>query len=200
MIYTNIDYAIATVQERGHELTVPNVLAAYIHCFAKHVSPEDAADKDAISQAAIVSFERAMDKYPVPSPPPALFPSNAVVAKTKGVPQQYPNSEVARIPPDRGLGKRMFCTEVAQLRNEYQRAMWRVPDGDPNHGRCTCLSCGCLLRVRSDQLRKLEPEEEAAVAPKRRTQKVKKRSAKKVRAAKSIPLDPYAPSTSRAAM
>ncbi|KAI0326208.1 hypothetical protein GY45DRAFT_1329167 [Cubamyces sp. BRFM 1775] len=51
--------------------------------------------------------------------------------------------------------ERPFCEEVAQLRDEYQKAVWRIPEG---YNGCTCPSCGCLVRVPADQVRKLASE------------------------------------------
>ncbi|KAL1946130.1 hypothetical protein VTO73DRAFT_15257 [Trametes versicolor] len=193
-MHTNIEHAIATVKERGHELTVPNVLAAYINCIAPHIAPEDAADENSLAQAAIVSFERAMDKYPAPSP---LLPA---AASTRALAKARPAAP-AEVAQD-AVGKRMFCTEIAKLRDEYLRALLRVSEYDTGAQGCTCLSCGCLLKVRSDQVRKLDSGDEDGVdfvqpVRKRRTRKA---NIKKGRAVKKAPFDPYAPSTSRVAI
>ncbi|KAI8986301.1 hypothetical protein BD414DRAFT_537030 [Trametes punicea] len=202
-MYTNIDFAIATVKGRGEELTVPNVLAAYMQCVAPHVTPEDAADSHALAKAAMLSFERAMDKYPAPAPPRLVASKGN---KAKSVRKEHPDSEVEAKSVE-GVEcapcSRPFCAEVAQLRIEYQRSMWRASEGNAN--RCTCPSCGCLVKVRSDQVRKLPSDGEddgvgwSAAAPgrDRRSRKTKKVIKKKARAVQN---DPYAPSTSRAAI
>ncbi|OSC98193.1 hypothetical protein PYCCODRAFT_1480792 [Trametes coccinea BRFM310] len=199
-MYTNIDYAIATVKERGHALTVPNVLAAYMQCVS-HATPEDTADPNAIAQAAIASFERAMDKYPAPAPPRLAKTNTATVMSATN-----PHSSEKAIDPAAAIEheccRRPFSSEVAQLRNEYRKALWRVPDAD--YSGCTCPSCGSLLKVRSNAVRKISSDEEDSLlrwnvtAPVRapRTQKVKKVARKKARAPKNVPLDPYAPSSS----
>ncbi|CDO72282.1 hypothetical protein BN946_scf184970.g134 [Trametes cinnabarina] len=200
-MYTNIDYAIATVKERGHALTVSNVLAAYIQCVYAHATPEDAADSTTVAQAARISFERAMDKYPAPAPPS--------FARTKGAKERSANTsssskniiEAGAIIELECCG-RPFCSEVAQLREEYRKALWRV--SDTGSGSCTCPSCGSLLRA--DEVRKLSPDEEdnlrswngtASLSDQRTTRKTKKVVKKKTRKAKKVPFDPYAPSTSR---
>ncbi|KAI0642836.1 hypothetical protein C8Q79DRAFT_916053 [Trametes meyenii] len=208
MLYANIDRAISAVKDLGHELTVPNVLAAYIQCVGAHATPEDAPDSKVAARAAIVSFERAMDKYPVPAPPRGTAATrtrtkSSILAETKA-PKKAPEQVLAC----GGLGKRMYCAEVARLRDEYRQAMWRASDYGAGYEGCTCLSCGCLLSARREQLRPLVSEGEddvygrdAAAAPvsarKRRTREA---VTKKPRGAESAPLDPYAPSTSRAAV
>ncbi|KAI0350157.1 hypothetical protein OH77DRAFT_1464203 [Trametes cingulata] len=197
---TNLDRAIANVKEHGHPITVPNVLAAYIQCIAAHLPPEVAADEDAIAQAAVSSFERAMDKYPAPSPPtPAPRAKSRSSSKTKSSERTLSPSDSASLAAECCVG-RLFCAEVAQLRSEYLKALWRASDEDG----CRCKACGCLLKVRASQVRKLEPEDEEEAREPRpvRTRRTREYllCCKKGRAAKSVPFDPYAPSTSRAAM
>ncbi|KAI9065942.1 hypothetical protein FKP32DRAFT_1566650, partial [Trametes sanguinea] len=199
-MYTNIDYAIATVKERGHALTVPNVLAAYMQCVS-HATPEDAADPNAIAQAAIASFERAMDKYPAPAPP-QLAKSNVMASKSASKPRSCETGIDSAAALEHDCCRRPFCSEVAQLRNEYRKALWRVPDAD--YSGCTCPSCGSLLKVRSDAVRKISSDEEENLlkwditAPVRATgtRKTKKGAKKRARAPKNVPLDPFAPSSS----
>ncbi|KAI0629940.1 hypothetical protein C8Q77DRAFT_1139512 [Trametes polyzona] len=192
--HTNIEHAIVAVKERGHELTVPNVLAAYIHCVAAHIPPEDATDENAIAQAAITLFERAMDKYPAPAPP--------AKAKATSKAQRVARPTVAEEAAKDVLAKRMFCAEVAQLRGEYYQALWRPSDSAAGYQGCKCLSCGCLLKVRSSEVRKLDSpgEDDASEARPVRKRRVRKTAVKKRRAVNSVPFDPYAPSTSRAAI
>ncbi|KAI0823285.1 hypothetical protein BC628DRAFT_1325330 [Trametes gibbosa] len=186
-MHTNIEHAIVAVKERGHELTVPNVLAAYIQHIAVHIPPEDATDDGKMAQAAITSFERAMDKYPAPSPQPFRVSAKAgALAKTA--------DEVGHDM------KRMFCAEVAQLRGEYLQASWRTDQG---YSGCRCLSCGSLLKMHSSQVRKLddgEGEANASIARPVRKRRAGKPTTKKTRAAKKLIFDPYAPSTSTAAI
>ncbi|KAH9891931.1 hypothetical protein C8Q73DRAFT_746925 [Cubamyces lactineus] len=191
-MYKNIDYAIASVMERGHELTVPNVLAAYMHCLVGNVGPDDVADPNAVARVAIASFERAMDKYPAPASLRA-----AQMQKTKAKIDtrlrlfaditQAEDTAVRHSPGGAEWAERPFCQEVAQLRDEYQKAVWRIPEG---YNGCTCPSCGCLVRVPADQVRKLGSDGEEDGLKK----KVVKR---KNRAVQDVPIDPYAPSTSR---
>ena len=163
MMYKNIDYAIATVMERGHELTVPNVLAAYMQCLVGNVGPDDVADPNAVARVAIASFERAMDKYPAPA---TLRSAQMKVKKTKAnidtqlrLFADITQAEDASAHSPGGVewAERPFCQEVAQLRDEYQKAVWRIPEG---YNGCTCPSCGCLVRVPADQVRKLGSEGE----------------------------------------
>ncbi|KAI0671266.1 hypothetical protein C8Q78DRAFT_973964 [Trametes maxima] len=207
MSYANIDRAISAVKDLGHELTVPNVLAAYIQYVGAPTTPGDPSDSKAAAQAAMISFERAMDKYPVPAPP-----RGTATTKTRTKASTAPESKVPKKAPEQAvccaLGKRMYCAEVARLRDEYRQAMWRASDYGAGYERCTCLSCGCLLSARREQLRPLVSEgeddvhgQDTAAAPvaarKRRT---RENATKKPRGAESAPLDPYAPSTSRAAI
>ncbi|KAI0369446.1 hypothetical protein BV20DRAFT_1036540 [Pilatotrama ljubarskyi] len=202
---TNLDRAIANVKEHGHPVTVPNVLAAYIQCIAAHLPPEDATDQDAIAQTAVASFERAMDKYPAPSPPsPSPRAKSRSSSKTKPVSQERAQAEAADVAPDCCLGTRMFCAEVAQLRSEYLKALWRASDDSGAPG-CRCRSCGCLLKVCASQVRTLDPEEEDGLREREAARSVRKRRARKTKGMGTkkkarVPFDPYAPSTSRAAM
>ncbi|KAH9849481.1 hypothetical protein C2E23DRAFT_870613 [Lenzites betulinus] len=194
MQHTNIEHAIVAVKERGHELTVPNVLAAYIQCITAHIPPEDITQEDKFAQTVITSFERAMDKYPALSP-----------LRLSGEPSTLAKTATASVAPGQMgselLDKQMFCAEVTRLRGEYLWALRRAADVDAGSSGCRCISCGTLLKMRSSEVRKLEDgegEEEATVARPVRKRRAGKMNSKKARAAKKVPFDPYAPSTSRA--
>ncbi|KAI0693628.1 hypothetical protein C8T65DRAFT_667889 [Cerioporus squamosus] len=207
-MHTNLDCAIAAVIERGQALDIPNVFAAYLQRVVACELADGAtvAETEAIARAALVSFERAMDKYPM-APPPARTPKTKTKAKAKK-PSPSSSSPSANACP----GAKIYSVEVEQLRWDYQKAMWRATMGYDDPG-CTCLSCGSLQALREkadllsaqceDLLARCEEWEEqiSQLVPaerKRRPRecrKAKKRVAKKARPA---PFDPYAPSTSAA--
>ena len=76
-MHTNLDFAIASVIEHGQALDIPNVFAAYLQrVIACELSDGSTiTETEAIARAALVSFERAMDKYPMA--PPARRPPSA---------------------------------------------------------------------------------------------------------------------------
>ena len=80
-MHTNLDFAIASVIEHGQALDIPNVFAAYLQrVIACELSDGSTiTETEAIARAALVSFERAMDKYPMA--PPAR--SSKTKTKTK---------------------------------------------------------------------------------------------------------------------
>ena len=69
-MHTNLDFAIASVIEHGQALDIPNVFAAYLQrVIACELSDGSTiTETEAIARAALVSFERAMDKYPMAPP------------------------------------------------------------------------------------------------------------------------------------
>ncbi|KAI0694021.1 hypothetical protein C8T65DRAFT_667390 [Cerioporus squamosus] len=203
-MHTNLDCAIAAVIERGQALDIPNVFAAYLQRVVACELADGAtvAETEAIARAALVSFERAMDKYPM-APPPARTPKTKTKTRAKKPSSSSSPSVNAR------PGAKIYSVEVEQLRWDYQKAMWRATMGYDDPG-CTCLSCGSLQALREkadllsaqceDLLARCEEWEEqiSQLVPaerKRRPRKAKKRVAKKARPA---PFDPYAPSTSAA--
>ncbi|RPD56733.1 hypothetical protein L226DRAFT_468208 [Lentinus tigrinus ALCF2SS1-7] len=203
-MHSNLDYAITEVIECGQALDIPNVFAAYLKRVMACELPDGAsiAVTEAIARSALVSFERAMDKYPM-APPPARTSKTKTKAKTQK-PSPNARSDTTPCAP----GGKMYSVEVEQLRGDYQRAMWRATMGYDDPG-CTCLSCGSLLALREradllsaeceDLISRCEEWEhqisQLVPAPKRRARKTKKRVAKPPR---SVPFDPYAPSTSAA--
>ena len=159
-MHTNIDRAISTVLERGHDIIIPNVFAAYVQCLLAHDLPEDAsaAETGALAQAALVSFERAMDKYPAPRRPAKSSPNTAPKAPPLCTP-------TAPIVP--GSARRLYSAEVARLRDEYRRSAMRAAsfayDGygcDYGACGCTCLSCGSLAARRVQAAWASEGEDE----------------------------------------
>ncbi|KAI0738845.1 hypothetical protein C8Q80DRAFT_1275068 [Daedaleopsis nitida] len=214
-----IDYAIASVLERGEQLSIPNVFSAYFQYFSVSVDVPDGVSPDdtsAIARAALVSFERAMDKYPMPSRPVKQTNTKTKASKPKTQipkPPSDPLEEHAshfRENVDAGrVMVKMFSAEVEQLRWDYQQQLLRAAAGDEENG-CTCLSCGSLVSLREQtallatQYKNLERqlvqlEEMVTEMPtKRRIRKTKKTKAagKKTQHAQAIPFDPYAPSTS----
>ncbi|TFK90367.1 hypothetical protein K466DRAFT_574296 [Polyporus arcularius HHB13444] len=208
-MHTNLDYAIASVLERGQALDIPNVFAVYLQrivaCELSDGVP--VAETEAIARAALVSFERAMDKYPM-APLPAHTPKTKTKTK-KPSPNARPGPSAQTTAP----GAKRYSVEVEQLRWDYQKAMWRATMGYDDPG-CTCLSCGSLLALREkaellsaqceDLIARCEEWEQqiSQLVPaerKRRPRKAKKRVAKKAQGVRAAPpFDPYAPSTSAA--
>ena len=152
-MHSNIDCAIAFVIERGQQLNVPNVFSAYLQTL---IAPTSYADDDyafetddAIARAALVTFERAMDKYPIPAPPAKSKKSTSKTAaeatKTGGVPLA-----------GRSRAKK-YSAEVAQLRWEYQQAVLRAT-ADGEYQGCSCMSCTSLSAMR-DRIPMSEGEE-----------------------------------------
>ncbi|EJF55725.1 hypothetical protein DICSQDRAFT_184232 [Dichomitus squalens LYAD-421 SS1] len=193
MHHSNIDRAIAYVIERRQQLNVPNVFAAYLQAVI-YPNPYDddsiVQTDDAIARAALVTFERAMDKYPMPTPP-------ARTKKSKSQP-----SAVVPAPN----GRKRYSAEVAQLRWEYQQATLRASAAEGEYHGCSCLSCGGLMAMR-DRLPALSSEGEDGEllldlpVRARRTRKAKKQARKKVQLRRdAIPVDPYAPSSSAAVL
>ncbi|KAI0687044.1 hypothetical protein C8Q76DRAFT_304243 [Earliella scabrosa] len=180
-MHTNIDQAIASVIERGEEVTIPNVFSAYFQRILSYDLPDGIApaDTNAMARAALISFERAMDKYPMPSRP--LATKTKSKSKTKSSPNTHSPSvhtysakkeEQMERGGERRMGTKMFSAEVDQLRWDYQTAMLRATTNYDNNG-CTCLSCGCLASLRekaallAEQCENLERQLEM-VAPKPR--------------------------------
>ena len=131
-MHSNIDCAIAYVIERGQQLNVPNVFSAYLQTLISPTSYDDDRFEtdDAIARAALVTFERAMDKYPMP----VLLPAPTKTKKSKGKPSTAPTPTT--MPGTDGAKK--YPIGVAQLRWQYQRAT--AADGE--YQGCTCASCG----------------------------------------------------------
>ena len=144
-MHSNLDSAIEYVLEHGQELNVPNVFAVYLQAIIHHHPYADDGDEDrlsmdqtddAIARAALVTFERAMDKYPMP----VLLPPSTKTKKSKGKPSTA--TTATTMPGTDGAKK--YPLEVAQLRWQYQRAT--AADGE--YQGCTCASCGGLLAMR----------------------------------------------------
>ena len=156
-MHSNIDCAIAFVIERGQPLNVPNVFSAYLQTIFSPSSYDDDRFEtdDAIARAALVTFERAMDKYPMPAPP----------SKTKNPTSKVPapvETTKAGGAPLAGRGRaRKYSAEVAQLRWEYQQAILRAT-ADGEYQGCSCMSCASLSSMR-DRLPMSEGEEEDQV-------------------------------------
>ena len=150
-MHSNIDCAIAFVIERGQLLNVPNVFSAYLQTLISPTSYDDDcfATDDAIARAALVTFERAMDKYPMPTQQ----------KKTKK-PTTKASAEATKIGvallEGRGRTKK-YSAEVAQLRWEYQQAVLRAT-ADGEYQGCSCMSCASLSSMR-DRLPLSEGEE-----------------------------------------
>ncbi len=141
-MHSNIDCAIAFVIERGQQLSIPNVFSAYLQTI---ISPSsyDNDDRfetdDAIARAALITFERAMDKYPMPAPP----------VKTKNLTGKAPgeaNKTAVASLAGRNSTKK-YSAEVAQLRWEYQQAILRAT-ADGEYQGCSCISCASLSSMR----------------------------------------------------
>ncbi|KAH9919170.1 uncharacterized protein BXZ73DRAFT_52610 [Epithele typhae] len=201
----NIDRAIASVVERGQEIIVPNVFAAYLQCMLGYdydvLDPTSAIEMDAIAQTALISFEHAMDKYPMP----------ARSAKSRG--QTKTKTSSAPTLSSISVAPRIYSAQVAQLRQEYQQSLVRVMsvrdengyDYDYAYRGCTCVSCTSLATSRERAALDLsldsEEGEQAEMVPvrKRKARKVKKSTKKKTLKTRDLPFDPFAPSTSTAA-
>lgn len=155
-MHSNIDCAIAFVIERGQPLNVPNVFSAYLQTIFSPSSYDDDRFEtdDAIARAALVTFERAMDKYPMPAPP----------SKTKNpaskvpVPVPAETTKAGGAPLGGRARARKYSAEVAQLRWEYQQAILRAT-ADGEYQGCSCMSCASLSSMR-DRLPMSEGEEE----------------------------------------
>ena len=96
-MHSNLDSAIEYVLEHGQELNVPNVFAVYLQAIIHHHPYADDRDEDglpmdqtddAIARAALVTFERAMDKYPMP----VVLPAPTKTKKSKGKPSVAPTT------------------------------------------------------------------------------------------------------------
>ncbi|KAI1789934.1 hypothetical protein LXA43DRAFT_973942 [Ganoderma leucocontextum] len=196
-MHSNIDSAIAYVIERGQQLNVPNVFSAYLQTIISPSSYDDDRFEtdDAIARAALFTFERVMDKYPMPVPP----------AKTKNptnkVPAEATKTGAASV-AGRGTAKR-YSAEVAQLRWEYQQAVLRAT-AEGQCQSCLCMSCASLSSMR-DRLPMSSSEAEegdqmAEPVRVRRRRKAKKQSRKRTPSTRAVPFDPYAPSTSAVAL
>ncbi len=227
-MHMNIDHAIASVIERGQQLNIPNVFSAYFQRVLECDIPDgiSPSDTNAIARIALISFERAMDKYPIPSR--RTNASTKTKSKSAKSSTNLPTS-TAKSEGEKRVGTKMYSAEVDQLRWDYQKAMLRATTGYDDNG-CTCLSCGCLASLRekaallAEQCENLERQLERIV-PERRirecyilaaalpctsstqmrlitpiecTGKTKKKTAAKKRQACSAPIDPYAASTSTA--
>ncbi|KAM5541216.1 hypothetical protein V8D89_005145 [Ganoderma adspersum] len=195
-MHSNIDCAISFVIGRGQLLNVPNVFSAYLQTL---ISPTSYGDDcfgtdDAIARGALVTFERAMDKYPMPAPQ----------TKTKNSTSRVPTEATKTgVVPLAGRGRsKKYSAEVAQLRWEYQQAVLRAT-ADGEYRSCSCMSCASLSSMRDRlPLSASEGEEgDQIVEPVRvRRRKAKKQARRKTPSARAIPFDPYAPSTSAAAL
>ncbi|KAM5541218.1 hypothetical protein V8D89_005147 [Ganoderma adspersum] len=133
-MHSNIDCAIAFVIERGQLLNVPNIFSAYLQTLISPTSYDDDRFEtdDAIARAALVTFERAMDKYPMPTPQ----------KKTKK-PTSKASTEAIKAGVVLLVGRactKKYSAEVAQLRWEYQQAA--TADGE--YQGCSCMSCASL--------------------------------------------------------
>ena len=160
MSQRTIDRAIATGIERGQDIAVPNVFAAYFQCLAGDtvalpipsaaaLELTSAAELGTLAQAALLAFERAMDKYPMPSRPPKKTKTKTKGSKSKSAFSPNPNTS-SNLPKDTQLGQvwtKMFSAEVEQLRWDYQQEVLRSATGYEDNG-CTCLSCGSLAALR----------------------------------------------------
>ena len=153
-MHTNLDFAIASVIEHGQALDIPNVFAAYLQrVIACELSDGSTiTETEAIARAALVSFERAMDKYPM-APPARSSKTKTKTKKTLNPKAPAHCSPSLKTATPRAPGAKLYSVEVEQLRWDYQRAMWRATMGYDDPG-CTCLSCGSLLalRERADML------------------------------------------------
>lgn len=136
-MHSNIDCAIAFVIERGQLLNVPNVFSAYLQTLISPTSYDDDcfATDDAIARAALVTFERAMDKYPMPAP------QKKTKKPTTKAPSEATKTGVALL-EGRARAKK-YSAEVAQLRWEYQQAVLRAT-ADGEYQGCSCMSCASL--------------------------------------------------------
>ncbi|KAM5541220.1 hypothetical protein V8D89_005149 [Ganoderma adspersum] len=196
-MHSNIDCAIAFVIERGQPLNVPDVFSAYLQTLISPTSYDDDGFEtdDAIARAALVTFERAMDKYPMPAPQ----------TKTKNSTSRVPTEATKTgVVPLAGRGRsKKYLVEVAQLRWEYQQAVLRAT-ADGEYQGCSCMSCASLSSMRDRlPLSASEGEEgDQMVEPVRvrRRRKAKKQARRKTPSARAIPFDPYAPSTSAVAL
>ena len=140
-MHSNIDCAIAFVIERGQLLNVPNVFSAYLQTLISPTSYDDDcfATDDAIARAALVTFERAMDKYPMPAP------QKKTKKPTTKASAEATKTGVALLEA-RGRAKK-YSAEVAQLRWEYQQAVLRAT-ADGEYQGCSCMSCTSLASMR----------------------------------------------------
>ncbi|PIL34833.1 hypothetical protein GSI_02620 [Ganoderma sinense ZZ0214-1] len=208
---SNIDCAIAFVIERGQQLSVPNVFSAYLQTLISPTSYSYDGDRfetdDAIARAALVTFERAMDKYPMPAPPAKTKTKTSKSTSRASAPADAAKTGVGVAPLAGRSRAKKYSAEVAELRWEYQQAVLRAT-ADGEYQGCSCMSCASLSSMR-DRLPVSASEGEGEgeegeegdqmVEPVRvrRRRKAKKQARKKARA---MPFDPYAPSTSAVAL
>ena len=149
-MHTNIDRAIATVIERGQDVIIPNVFAAYFQCILPSNAPDIATadEMNTVAQAALVSFERAMDKYPMPSRQARTKAKSKTTPRGKAAPTVP--AATAAAPTAASTKPRLYSAEVTKLRQEYQESMVRVVAaeyGGECDG-CSCPSCTSLAASR----------------------------------------------------
>lgn len=202
MTLSNIEHAVSTVLELNMELTVMNVLGAYLHRVNALLENPDKeppkltaissktlmqpasstpviasvlvrsnqdrpttthadAGPDTRTPAAVRLFERALDKYPMPT-------RKLCTKKAKAPPPNSTStSDTDSEPPAPMVPTRKFSSEIAQLRREYRRATWNAVDVDAIPATaCKCKKCGSLLtsantrRAIGDRLEELEERAE----------------------------------------
>jgi hypothetical protein len=170
---TSLEIALSTVLSSAQPLTIRTALAAYIHA-ADFGVPESAfvharGDEPFSAEDAILAFEHALDKHPLPVPASAVPASRlpkrkrtASKARTRarrrvhglrspGGPSSSPSassysfvpkmSQSAPAPAPQPVAyRRPFVDEVDRLRREYYAEKARVIP--PPCCACTCGRCG----------------------------------------------------------
>lgn len=159
---TSLEIALDLLLSNSQPITIRNALAAYIQAADFASSPESLAalgmDGELTVEDAIIAFEHALDKHPLPldaavAAPPAAAPSRSpspprkkktvrVKKKTKA---SHPSS--ADAPADSSgeaysiFFRRPFVAEVDQLRREYYAGKAEAAL-KANPYPCSCGKCG----------------------------------------------------------
>ena len=118
---TAIEQAIAYLMQTQQPVTVHNTFPVYM----QYAGLSSCPDVDFV--AALVAFERALDKHPAPPLP---------ITQLKQT--QPPTTKVSL------SWKRLYYTEVEQLRKDYWSQTFGISDGSQM---CTCAACGRIVRL-----------------------------------------------------
>ncbi|KAH8078393.1 hypothetical protein BXZ70DRAFT_659992 [Cristinia sonorae] len=165
---TAIEQAIAYLIQSQQPLTVSNVVPIYL----AYAGLSSTAKADPLT--AMIAFERAMDKHPMP-------PLRLTTQNIQPTLQTASNS-----PPPL---KRLYHAEVEKLRRDY----WAKANGGNGATTCTCRNCGRRLSdVNEDPL---SLHTDPAPTQRKKGTTVQKRKKKRL-ARPAHDADPYGASTS----